>query len=83
MSSIFLKNSLIWYWTCYPSAENSYRPEGLARKGSLLVSNGKIQKISFEDEQEEEIVLDENSDVIVDMEGKLILPGLIGGVFDF
>jgi imidazolonepropionase-like amidohydrolase len=72
MSSLLLQNCLIWHWTSYSSG----RPEGLTRKGSLLINNGKFKKVFFEDE--EEAVVDESFDLIVNMEGRLILPGLIG-----
>lgn len=75
--TLLLTNALIWQWRKPCSAENGFEPIGETKKGSILIMNGVIMKL-FDETDEVDFSIAEK---VVDCEGKLIVPGLIGKIF--
>jgi imidazolonepropionase-like amidohydrolase len=76
MKSLLI-NALIWEWRTYPHDKNQFTPMGDVRKGSIVLSDGVIEKIL-----EDGDTVDHNDfDNVVDVKENLVTPGLIGDSF--
>lgn len=73
---LWLKNAFYWQWEVNPCEDNHFLPRGSLIYGSLKIADGVIEEI-LPFSQETENPNFEGHEVI-DIQGKLILPGLVG-----
>lgn len=72
--STLIYNANIWQWDTYASKLNNFNPEGSAKHGAIVITDGIIEEVIIGNDHPDPNLFG----TVIDAKGSLILPGLIG-----